>query len=32
MSDLRMLCPTCHRAIHAIRPWLTVEELKERLR
>lgn len=27
-SDLRMVCPTCHRAIHTIRPWPTVEKLK----
>lgn len=31
VSDLRMLCPTCHRAIHTFRPWLTVERLRKRL-
>lgn len=31
-SELRMLCPTCHRAIHTIRPWLSVEQLKALLR
>ncbi|ATG46313.1 hypothetical protein CEW89_01255 [Celeribacter ethanolicus] len=31
VSDLRMLCPTCHRAIHSIRPWLSVEELRKLL-
>ncbi|WP_186766411.1 HNH endonuclease [Phaeobacter marinintestinus] len=31
VSDLRMVCPTCHRAIHSIRPWLTVEKLKNLL-
>lgn len=29
VSDLRMVCPTCHRAIHSIRPWLTVERLRK---
>ena len=29
VSDLRMVCPTCHRAIHTIRPWLTVEKLRK---
>lgn len=31
VSDLRMLCPTCHRAIHSIRPWLKVEQLRRLL-
>lgn len=31
VSDLRMLCPTCHSAIHSTRPWLTVSQLKELL-
>lgn len=30
-SDLKMVCPTCHRAIHTIRPWLKVEQLRELL-
>lgn len=28
-SDLAMLCANCHRMIHAKRPWLTINELKE---
>lgn len=32
VSDLKMVCPTCHRAIHTIRPWLTAKELRNRLR
>lgn len=31
IEDLRMLCPTCHRAIHTIRPWLSVDALRQRL-
>lgn len=31
VSELRMLCPTCHRAVHSIRPWLSVEELRKLL-
>lgn len=31
IQDLRMLCPSCHRAIHTIRPWLSVMELRDRL-
>lgn len=31
VADLSMLCPTCHRAIHTIRPWLKVEDLRKRL-
>lgn len=27
-DDLRMLCPTCHRAIHRLRPWLTTSAFK----
>ncbi|MFC7705766.1 hypothetical protein ACFQXB_16380 [Plastorhodobacter daqingensis] len=27
-SDLKMVCPTCHRAIHTIRPWLKVDQLR----
>ena len=30
-SDLKMVCPTCHPAIHTIRPWLKVERLRELL-
>jgi len=28
LSDLKMLCPNCHRAIHFMRPWKKVSELK----
>lgn len=31
-SDLRMVCPTCHQAIHSIRPWLTVKKLRRLLK
>lgn len=31
VDDFAMLCPTCHRAIHKIRPYLTVEGLKAKL-
>lgn len=31
VSDLRMVCPTCHRAIHSLRPWLTVKKLRKLL-
>ena len=29
LSDLHLLCPNCHRMVHAKRPWLTLEQLKE---
>lgn len=32
LSDLVVLCANCHRMVHRIRPWLTVEELKEIVR
>lgn len=32
LDDLSLLCPTCHRVIHAAKPWLTVEKLREALR
>lgn len=28
LSDLRIVCPNCHRMIHRRRPWLTVDQLK----
>lgn len=31
IEDLSMLCPSCHRAIHSIRPWLSVTQLRQRL-
>ena len=30
-EDLAMVCPNCHDIIHAKRPWLTVEALREEL-
>lgn len=32
LSDLKLLCPNCHRAVHAARPWLTVAGLRAKLR
>jgi hypothetical protein len=29
IEDLAMVCPNCHDIIHAKRPWLTVESLKD---
>ena len=29
LEDLALLCANCHRMIHAKKPWLTVEQLKE---
>jgi len=28
-EDLAMVCPNCHDIIHAKRPWVTIEHLKE---
>lgn len=28
LSDLSVLCSSCHRMIHRCQPWLTIEELK----
>jgi predicted HNH restriction endonuclease len=28
LDDLALLCATCHRVIHAAKPWLTVPELR----
>ena len=30
-EDLAMVCPNCHDIIHAKRPWISVEDLKEQL-
>lgn len=30
-EDLAMVCPSCHDIIHARRPWISVEELRQRL-
>lgn len=32
IADLALLCPTCHRAIHARRPWLSMDELRATIR
>jgi len=32
IEDLALLCSNCHRMIHARRPWLTVNELKQVIR
>ena len=32
LSDLALVCANCHRMIHARRPWLTVDELRQELR
>jgi 5-methylcytosine-specific restriction protein A len=29
LSDLHLLCANCHRMVHAKRPWLTLERLKD---
>jgi predicted HNH restriction endonuclease len=29
LADLALLCASCHRVIHASRPWLSVEQLRE---
>ena len=31
LDDLSLLCSNCHRMIHRRRPWLTIEELKQKL-
>ncbi|MCB0917579.1 MAG: HNH endonuclease, partial [Actinobacteria bacterium] len=30
LSDLALLCPTCHRTVHKHRPFLTPDELRQR--
>jgi 5-methylcytosine-specific restriction enzyme A len=32
LKDLSILCANCHRAIHRLHPWLTVEELRRLLK
>ena len=32
VEDLLMLCPNCHRVVHHRRPWLSVDELKAKIR
>lgn len=29
LEDLALLCATCHRVLHASKPWLTLEQLRE---
>lgn len=31
LSDLALVCPTCHRAIHAHRPFVTPAELRQKI-
>lgn len=32
VADLRMVCSNCHRILHRRRPWLSVDELRERVK
>jgi predicted HNH restriction endonuclease len=32
LEDLALLCANCHRMIHATRPWLTIDGLRELIR
>jgi 5-methylcytosine-specific restriction enzyme A len=32
LEELALLCSNCHRMIHARKPWLTVEQLRQHLR
>lgn len=32
LEDLALVCANCHRMIHASRPWLSIEELRNLLR
>ena len=29
LTDLALLCSNCHRMVHAARPWLTLEQVRE---
>jgi 5-methylcytosine-specific restriction enzyme A len=31
LADLRLVCANCHRMLHRSRPWITVEQLRQRL-
>ncbi|MCP1912354.1 5-methylcytosine-specific restriction protein A [Bradyrhizobium elkanii] len=31
LEDLALVCSNCHRMIHARRPWLTIEQLRDQL-
>ncbi|WP_319568818.1 HNH endonuclease [Cohaesibacter marisflavi] len=32
LADLALVCSNCHRMIHHQRPWLTIDELKSKLK
>lgn len=32
LSELSIVCPNCHRMMHRVRPWLTVEQLRSLLK
>jgi 5-methylcytosine-specific restriction enzyme A len=32
LEDLALICSNCHRMIHARRPWLTIDDLKQIIR
>jgi predicted HNH restriction endonuclease len=32
LDDLALLCATCHRVVHASKPWLTVAQLQEAIK
>jgi 5-methylcytosine-specific restriction protein A len=29
LEDLVLLCANCHRMVHAARPWLSIDQLRE---
>ncbi|MDP4290188.1 MAG: HNH endonuclease [Bacteroidota bacterium] len=31
-SDLVLICSNCHRMLHRVRPWLTIEQLKKSIK
>lgn len=31
LADLALVCPTCHRVLHAAKPWASVDDLRSRL-
>ena len=32
LADLHLLCANCHRMVHAKRPWLTLDQLRDSIR
>ena len=32
LSELSIVCPNCHRMLHRVRPWLTVDQLRSLLK